>query len=102
MRKHKRTPFLPDHLIPSPSLQQSHQWRAHIDRGEHTDSVAVQLSGPERGTWKNETTGERGEQLLDLVYRTGKHKTVRETLDAAYELDRELSHKISHGYSMGL
>ena len=87
-------------------VKQGGQWRAHIDRGEHTDAVSVQLSGPERGTWKNETTGERGEQLLDLVYRTGKYKTVRETLDAAYELDRELSDKISHkispGYSMKL
>ena len=64
--------------------------------------MTVQLSGPERGTWVNETTGERGEQQLDLVYRTGKYKTVRETLDAAYELDRELSHKISPGYSMKL
>ena len=64
--------------------------------------MTVQLSGPERGTWKNETTGERGEQLLDLVYRAGKYETVRETLDAAHALDRELSHKISHGYSMGL
>ena len=64
--------------------------------------MTVQLSGPERGTWKNETTGERGEQLLDLVYRTGKYKTVRETLVAAYELDQEFSHKISHDYSMGL
>ena len=65
-------------------------------------SVTVQLSGPARGTWTNETTSKQGEQLLDLVYHTGKYKTVRETLDAAYELDRELSHKFSHGYSMGL
>ena len=43
-------------------------------------------------------------QLLDLVYRTGKHKTVEEALDAAYELNRELSPKItiSRGYGMGL
>ena len=56
------------------------------------------------GTWKNETTGEQSTQLLDLVYRTGKHKTVHETLDAAYELNRELSPKItiSQGYGMGL
>ena len=87
-------------------VKQDGQWRARIDQGGHTDLVSVQLSGSARGTWKNETTGERGERLLDLVYRTGKYKTVRETLDAAHALDRELSpkiqHKISRGYGMGL
>ena len=37
-----------------------------------------------------------------LQQSPGKYKTVRETLDAAYELDQELSHKISQGYSMKL
>ena len=87
-------------------VKQDGQWRARIDQGGHTDLVSVQLSGSARGTWKNETTGEQSNQLLDLVYRTGKYKTVRETLDAAHALDRELSpkiqHKISRGYSMGL
>ena len=87
-------------------VKQDGQWRARIDQGGHTDLVSVQLSGSARGTWKNETTGEQSNQLLDLVYRTGKYKTVRETLDAAHALDRELSHKIQHkisrGYSMGL
>ena len=87
-------------------VKQDGQWRARIDQGGHTDLVSVQLSGSARGTWKNETTGEQSNQLLDLVYRTGKHKTVEEALDAAYELNRELSpkiqHKISRGYSMGL
>ena len=87
-------------------VKQDGQWRARIDQGGHTDLVSVQLSGAARGAWKNETTGEQSNQLLDLVYRTGKYKTVRETLDAAHALDRELSHKIQHkisrGYSMGL
>ena len=85
-------------------VKQGDQWHARIDRGGHTDSVTVQLSGPERGTWRNETTGEQSNQLLDLVYRTGKHKTVEEALDAAYELNRELSPKITiiRGYGMGL
>ena len=87
-------------------VKQDGQWRARVDQGGHTDLVSVQLSGSARGAWKNETTGEQSNQLLDLVYHTGKHKTVRETLDAAHALDRELSHKIQHkisrGYSMGL
>ena len=46
-------------------------------------------SGPKRGTWKKETTGEQGDQLLDLVYRIGKHDTITAAMDSVHELDQE-------------
>ena len=49
-------------------------------------SVSIQLAGAERGRWKNETTGEQCGQLFDLVYRTGKHATITETMDAGRAL----------------
>ena len=49
-------------------------------------SVTVQLSGPARGTWTNETTSKQGEQLLDLVYRTGKHDTITAALHTGRSL----------------
>ena len=36
------------------------------------ESLTVRLSGPERGTWKDEVTGRQGD-LLDLIRIEGKH-----------------------------
>ena len=36
-------------------------------------SLTIRLSGPERGTWTNETTGRQGD-LLDLIRIKGKHE----------------------------
>ena len=80
------------------------QWRARMDQGEHPDSVTVQLSGAEQGTWKNETTGKQGASLLAVIHIGARHDTLAETLVLAHKLERELSRKItiSQGYGMGL
>ena len=63
------------------------EWRAAHTLFDASDcSVSVQLSGLTRGAWKNATTGEQGEQLLDLVHRTGEHLTITETMAAARAL----------------
>ena len=90
--------YLPD------GVEQDGQWRARIDQGEHTCSVTVQLSGAERGAWKNETTGKQGSLLLTVIHIGARHGTLAETLALAHKLERELSRKItiSQGYGMGL
>ena len=63
------------------------EWRAAHTLFDASDcSVSVQLSGLTRGAWKNATTGEQGERLLDLVHRTGEHLTITETMEAARAL----------------
>ena len=90
--------YLPD------GVEQDGQWRARIDQGEHTCSVTVQLSGAERGAWKNETTGKQGSLLLTVIHVGARHGTLAETLALAHKLEHELSRKItiSQGYGMGL
>ena len=90
--------YLPD------GVEQDGQWRARIDQGEHTCSVTVQLSGAERGAWKNETTGKQGASLLTVIHVGARHGTLAETLALAHKLEHELSRKItiSQGYGMGL
>ena len=90
--------YLPD------GVERDGQWRARIDQGEHTCSVTVQLSGAERGAWKNETTGKQGSLLLTVIHIGAKHGTLAETLALAHKLEHELSRKItiSQGYGMGL
>ena len=61
-------------------VKQDSQWRVRMDQGEHTDSVTVQLSGAERGTWKNETTGKQGASLLTVIHIGARHDTLAETL----------------------
>ena len=40
--------------------------------GEQASPMSIHLSGPERGTWKDEATGRQGD-LLDLIRIEGKH-----------------------------
>ena len=90
--------YLPD------GVERDGQWRVRIDQGEHTCSASVQLSGAERGAWKNETTGKQGSLLLTVIHVGARHDTLAETLALAHKLERELSRKItiSQGYGMGL
>ena len=51
---------------------QDGRWPFRIIRGKERFPASVALSGPERGTWTNETTDRQG-GLLDLIRLEGKH-----------------------------
>ena len=44
-------------------VKQDGQWRVRTVQGENEYSMTVELEGPERGTWKNEATGEQGQPV---------------------------------------
>ena len=94
----------PSQFVQFDGVERDGQWRARIDQGGHTCSVTVQLSGAERGAWKNKTTGKQGSLLLTVIHVGARHGTLAETLALAHKLERELSRKItiSQGYGMGL
>ena len=62
----------------------------------------MRLSGPERGTWTNETTGRQGD-LLDLIHIEGKHENDLAAtmaagsafLEAEQEARRQLNAKLA-------
>ena len=58
------------------------RWPFRIVRGKERFPASVALSGPERGTWTNETTGGQG-GLLDLIRLAGKHESLSATMMAA-------------------
>ena len=70
------------------------QWPFRIVRGKERFPASVALSGPERGTWTNETTGRQG-GLLDLIRLAGKHENLSGAMMAARDfLDAE-HHRLS-------
>ena len=73
--------YLPEGAVHGPAGRRT--WQASgFGPGAAPDSLQVQLDGPNRGKWRDSSTGERGD-LIDLIRRTRGYGSIGQALKEA-------------------